>query len=189
MFYALKKKTIMDFKICVLFLHLFVHFNTANAGICENPWRLRDLFRAVLYDSSQSDSVTEATVTKYINKPEARKRFGFSNEDAKKIIDSVYVGEMTEREFVALVTSKFTYRQLAKIYNDIDDESAKPMKIGSLKLFAVHFPITKKIVRSYLMREKEQYNLSVTDVENITEPLEDYNMTWEAFYKLMIFKY
>ncbi|XP_050437029.1 uncharacterized protein LOC126843511 [Adelges cooleyi] len=207
----------MNFKNVIFFLYLFVHLYTANAGICEDPSELARLYERIedenrvgckdaasyylmkllyfatypladsLEEPHRTGGVTKATIWEYISEPNARKDFGISESDERKILDTVWEEEMSKKKFIRLITikAKLTYEQLAKIYTDVFRESKKKIEIRGHKVWSFG-KVDKKRVKKYLIREKNQYNLSENDVENITAPLRDCDMGWHTFYRLII---
>ncbi|XP_050427456.1 uncharacterized protein LOC126841615 [Adelges cooleyi] len=153
----------MNFKNCILFLSLFVHLSKANPGLCEDPSILTRLHTKIL---EQGNDVTKETVIEYIKQQNVMRDFDISIFDINKILCSVWSTKMSPNEFIAVITSKFTFWDLQDIYNGI----------------VKNRPVTKSAVKEYL-REKLKL------VENeLTTALKETDMSWNEFYTLMVFK-
>ncbi|XP_050421638.1 uncharacterized protein LOC126847924 [Adelges cooleyi] len=153
----------MNFKNCILFLSLFVHLSTANLGICKDPWNLDRLYTKIL---EQGKDVTKDTVEEYIGQKKVIENFDISEFDNYKIRNSVWSTKMSPNEFIAVITSRFTFWDLQEIYNGI----------------VKNRPVTKSAVKEYL-----QEKLELGDNE-LTTALKETDMSWIEFYTLMIFK-
>ncbi|XP_050427579.1 uncharacterized protein LOC126837669 isoform X3 [Adelges cooleyi] len=168
----------MNFKNCVMLLYLFVHLCTSNARIRKNPQKLAELYRSV--SEERPLGVYLFDVENYIKKPKVRKEFRISRLDKKKIQNSHFIGFISEEQFVAVITSKFTYWQLGKMY----DKIAKAVKDNIL--------VTKERVKWFLLKKGLRYGLSAKEIEALTKPMKgsqmDDAMTFGEFRRFMVFK-
>ncbi|XP_050436332.1 uncharacterized protein LOC126843067 [Adelges cooleyi] len=167
----------MNLKNCIVLLHLFVHLYTANAGIRNNPQKLGELYREI---SFKVPEVYMYIVRDYIEKRDVYKKFRITGRDEKRIFGTRWTEEMSEEQFVALVTSKFSYRQLEKMYIKI----SKAVKDDCL--------VTKERVKTFLMKKRLRYGLSAKEIEALTKPMKgsqmDDAMTFREFHRFMVFK-
>ncbi|XP_050444331.1 uncharacterized protein LOC126847931 [Adelges cooleyi] len=163
----------MNLKNCIVLLHLFVHLYTANAGIRNNPQKLGELYREI---SFKVPKVFMYIVRDYIEKPDVYKKFGITGRDEKRILGTRWTKEMSEEQFVALVTSKFSYWQLEKMYKKIS------------KAVKYDFLVTKETVKSFLMKKRLLYRLSAKEIEALTKPMKDDAMNFRQFQNFMVFK-
>ncbi|XP_050436477.1 uncharacterized protein LOC126843158 [Adelges cooleyi] len=176
----------MNFKICIVFLHLFVHFCIANPGICQNPSELARLHKVCLgLLGRSSGGIVKDAVNDCIRKPSVIADFHISVLDTSKILDSmVWVDEMSENEFIAAITAKLTFVQLVNIFEGV--------LIQTKSICGVEFDkrqkAKRKTVREYMLREQEQYSLTVVEIEELTAPLLGRAMYWEEFYRIMVRK-
>ncbi|XP_050423367.1 uncharacterized protein LOC126847930 [Adelges cooleyi] len=168
----------MNFKNCVMLLYLFVHLCTSNARIRKNPQKLAELYRSV--SEERPLGVYLFDVENYIKKPKVRKEFRISRLDKKKIQNSHFVGFISEEQFVAVITSKFTYWQLEKMYKKIEDA-------GKCNVL-----VTKERVKWFLLKKRLLYRLSKKEIEAITKPMKGSRkndaMKFSEFYNFMVFK-
>ncbi|XP_050436515.1 uncharacterized protein LOC126843191 [Adelges cooleyi] len=164
----------MNFKNCVMLLYLFVHLYTSKARIRKNPQKLAELYRSVSEEHPLGVNLFD--VENYIKKPKVRKEFRISILDKQKIQESRFVGEISEEQFVAVITSKFTYWQLEKMYIKI----SKAVKDDCL--------VTKERVKWFLLKKRLLYRLSKKEIEALVKPMKDDAMTFGEFRRFMVFK-
>ncbi|XP_050436686.1 uncharacterized protein LOC126843304 [Adelges cooleyi] len=181
------KNTMMNLKNCFMFLYLLVHLYTANAGICENPTLLAKIYKGCLEDGK---GVYTDTVRDYLKKPNVLNEFKISNSDAKKIRDSVWDTKMSQEEFIASVTAKFTLEQLVYIYIRVYRMVEVKKSISGVLTQYVYEKnkVNKRRVKKYLLKKQRRYRLKKEDIENITAPLKVDDMSWEEFLRFMVLK-
>ncbi|XP_050435117.1 uncharacterized protein LOC126842278 [Adelges cooleyi] len=160
----------MNFKNCIMLLCLCVHLYTANAKIRKNPQELARLYQRI---PNEGKGVTKDSVKKFIKQTKVQSEFRISWFDEDKINGSMWDYPISQEEFVALVTSKFTYKQLEHIYN---------------RIYKKNQYVNKQNVEDYLQNRRRHYGIKKYEINEIIAPLSGSAMKWDAFYRLMVFK-